>query len=129
MLSIIGKDIVNGEAYNVSGSEYASIIGVVWCGVVRLAARAAEIEPQILQVPLDIARQQRPSLVHWGESVTGSAVMSIDKGRAHTGWAPQYGIETGYRDSYLWHQAEDREQYEFDFTRDDALIAQLTGSE
>ncbi len=122
MLSIIGKDIVKGEAYNVSGSEYASIVGVV-----QLAARAAGIEPQIMHVPMEIARQQRPPLVHWGESIAGSAVMSIEKGRNHTGWAPRYGIESGYRDSYLWHQAGGRENYQFDFSRDDALIAQLNG--
>ncbi|MGK0221297.1 MAG: nucleoside-diphosphate-sugar epimerase [Limisphaerales bacterium] len=121
MLSLIGNKTVKGEAYNVSGSEYASIIGVI-----QLAARAAEIEPQIIHVPIELARQQHPPLLHWGESVTGSAVMSIDKARAHTGWAPRYGIESGYRDSYLWHQTEGRDKYEFDFSKDDALIARLS---
>ena len=120
MLSIIGSDKVQGEAFNVSGADYASIIGVV-----QLAARATGVKPEIVHVPMEIARAQRPPLVHWGESTSGSAVISIDKLHNATGWLPGFNIETGYADSYAWYQREGRDLYEFDFSRDDALIAQL----
>ncbi len=120
MLSLLGNDQVKGEAYNVSGAEYASIIGVV-----QLAARAVGVQPRIIHVPMELARAQRPPLLHWGEAVTGSAVMSIEKGRSHTGWLPRFGIEAGYRDSYEWYCSEGRSLYEFDFSRDDALLAEL----
>ena len=120
MLSLLGKDDVKGEAYNVSGAEYASIIGVV-----QLAARAVGVQPRIINVPMEVAHAQRPPLLHWGEAVTGSAVMSIEKGRRHTGWMPRFGIEAGYRDSYQWYRNEGRARYEFDFSRDDALLAEL----
>ena len=122
MLSLLGKDDVKGEAYNVSGAEYASIIGVV-----QLAARAVGMQPRIINVPMEVAHAQRPPLLHWGEAVTGSAVMSIEKGRRHTGWIPRFGIEAGYRDSYQWYRNEGRALYEFDFSRDDALLAELEG--
>ena len=120
MLALLGNETVKGEAYNVSGTEYASIVGVV-----QLAARAVGVTPQIINVPMDIARAQRPPLVHWGEAVAGSAVMSIEKIRSHTGWQPRFGIEDGYRDSYKWYQREGRALYEFDFSNDDALLTQL----
>ena len=120
MMSLLGREVVKGEAYNVSGSEFASIIGVV-----QLAARALGVRAQVVNVPMHLAREQRPPLLHWGESVAGSAVMSIDKLNTHTGWAPRYGVEAGYRDSYEWYKAEGRALYEFDFSGDDAVLAQL----
>lgn len=122
MLSLLGSEKVKGEAYNVSGAEYASIVGVV-----QLAARAVGVRPQIINVPMDMARAQRPPLVHWGEAVAGSAVMSIEKICAHTGWQPRFGIEAGYRDSYEWYASEGRLLYEFDFSGEDTLLAQLEG--
>jgi nucleoside-diphosphate-sugar epimerase len=64
--------------------------------------------------------------VHWGEAVTGSAMLSIDKALDHIDWVPRFGIEDGYRDSYAWYDREGRGRYEFDFSRDEALLAQLT---
>jgi nucleoside-diphosphate-sugar epimerase len=120
MLALLGNDAVKGEAYNVSGAEQASIVGVV-----QLIGRAMGVTPRIVHVPLETARQQRPPLVHWGESVAGSAFMSIEKVTTDTGWSPRFGIEDGYRDSYAWYCAEGRGHYTFDFSRDDALLADL----
>ena len=39
----------------------------------------------------------------------------------------RFGIEAGYRDSYQWYRNEGRALYEFDFSRDDALLAELEG--
>jgi nucleoside-diphosphate-sugar epimerase len=120
MASLIGNERVKGEIYNVSGAEVTSIVGAV-----HLIGRAMGVQPHIVEVPMDRARRQRPPLVHWGEAVAGSAMLSIDKALAHIDWQPRFGIEAGYRDSYQWWQREGRESYQFDFSAEDALLAEL----
>jgi nucleoside-diphosphate-sugar epimerase len=120
MASLIGNERVKGEAYNVSGSEVASIVGVV-----HLIARAMGVEARVVQVPMELARRQHPPLLHWGEPVAGTAILSIDKALRDIDWAPQFGIEAGYRDSYEWFVREGRDRYQFDFSRDDALLAEI----
>ncbi len=121
MASLIGNERVKGEIYNVSGAEVTSIVGAV-----HLMARAMGVKAQIVEVPMEIARRQRPPLVHWGEAVAGSAMLSIDKALDHIDWKPRFGIEEGYRDSYAWYDGEGRGRYDFDFSRDEALLAQLS---
>jgi len=122
MASLIGNERVKGEAYNVSGSEFTSIVGVV-----HLVARAMGTTARVIEVPMDLARHQRPPLLHWGDGVAGAAVLSIDKALRDIDWTPRFGVEAGYRDSYEWYAREGRERYEFDFSQDDALLAQLGG--
>ncbi len=74
---------------------------------------------------MEIARKQRPPLLHWGEALTGTALLSIDKALRDIDWAPRFGIEDGFRDSYAWYEREGRARYSFDFAADDALLAQL----
>jgi nucleoside-diphosphate-sugar epimerase len=120
MASLIGNGKVKGEAYNVSGSEVASLVGVV-----QLVARAMGVSATVVEVPMEIARQQRPPLLHWGEGTNGTAILSIDKALRDIDWTPRFGIEDGYRDSYDWFVREGRARYEFDFARDEALLAQF----
>jgi nucleoside-diphosphate-sugar epimerase len=120
MASLIGNDRVRGEAYNVSGSEVTSIVGVV-----HLIAKVVGVQARIVEVPMDIARKARPPLVHWGESIAGTALLSIDKALRDIDWTPQFGIEDGYRDSYAWWDKEGRSRYAMDFSSDDALLARL----
>jgi nucleoside-diphosphate-sugar epimerase len=120
MASLIGNDRVKGEIYNVSGAECTSLVGVV-----QLIGRAMGVQPEIVHVPMEMARAQRPPLLHWGEAVAGSALLSIDKALDHLDWTPRFGIEAGYRDAYEWWQREGRDRYEIDFSRDEALLAEL----
>ncbi len=62
----------------------------------------------IVEVPMEIARRQRPPLLHWGEGTAGSAILSIEKALADIDWTPQFTIEAGYRDSYEWYLREGR---------------------
>jgi len=120
MASLIGNDHVKGQAYNVSGSEITSIVGVV-----HLIARAMGMTARVVEVPMEIARRRHPPLLHWGEGVAGTAVLSIDKALRDIDWTPQFGIEDGYRNSYEWFVREGRARYQFDFSHDDALLAQI----
>lgn len=112
-----------GQAYTVTGREAATVSGMV-----HLMAKAVGVEAQLLHVPMEIARRAHPPLVHWGEALMGSVYFSIDKALGELPWAPQFGLEDGYRDSYEWFVREGRDRYAFDFSRDDALIAQLGGA-
>lgn len=120
MASLVGNETVKGEAYNVSGSEITSIVGVM-----HLIAQAMGMKAQVVEVPMELARRQHPPLLHWGEGVAGTAVLSIDKALRDIDWTPRFGIEAGYRDSYEWFVREGRSRYEFDFSRDEVLLAEL----
>jgi nucleoside-diphosphate-sugar epimerase len=120
MASLLGAEKVKGEAYNVTGAEVTTIVGVI-----HLVARAMGKTADIVDVPMQIARQQRPPLLHWGEGTGGTAILSVEKALADIDWRPEFGIEDGYRDSYEWYLREGRGRYQFDFSRDDALLAQL----
>lgn len=121
MASIIGNPSAAGQIYNVSGTEVTSIAGAV-----HFMARAVGVQPNIVPVPLPIARRQHPPLVHWGEAIMGGGIYSVDKALAELDWAPQFGLESGYRDSYAWFDREGRDRYEYDFSRDDQVLASLT---
>lgn len=120
MVALIGNPRVRGQGYNVAGAEVASLIGVV-----QLIGRAMDATPQIVHVPLALARGQRPPLLHWGEALTGSAMVSIDKALRDIDWTPRFGIEAGYRDAYAWWQREGRSGYSFDYSADDRVLAAL----
>ena len=120
MASIAGNERAPGEIYNVAGREVTSIRGAV-----EMMARAVGVRPEVVNVPLDVARAQRTPLVHWGEGLVGGMIFSIDKALDHLEWTPRYGIEDGYRQSYEWFAAGGRDRYEFDFTADDAVLAEL----
>ena len=119
MASLLGNEAVKGQAYNVSGAEVTTIVGVV-----HLVARAMGMSAKVVEVPIEVARRQTPPLLHWGEGLNGAAILSIDKALRDIDWTPAFGIEDGYRDSYDWYVREGRGRYEFDFTRDEALLAQ-----
>src|SRR5215469_14833997 len=72
MAKLLGAERVKGEAYNVSGGEVTTIVGVV-----HLVGRAVGMTPKVVEVPMEIARQQRPPLLHWGEGLAGTAILSI----------------------------------------------------
>jgi nucleoside-diphosphate-sugar epimerase len=121
MASIAGNDSAVGQVYNVAGREVTSIVGAV-----EMMARAVGVRADIVHVPVDIARAQRTPLVHWGEGLVGGMFFSIDKALADLDWSPRFGVEDGYRDSYEWFVNGGRERYEFDFSADDAVLAELT---
>lgn len=53
-------------------------------------------------------------------------MFSIDKALRDLDWSPSFGLEAAYRDSYRWYDAEGRDTYDYDFSADDAMLAQIT---
>ncbi|MGI9621928.1 MAG: NAD-dependent epimerase/dehydratase family protein [Acidimicrobiales bacterium] len=123
MAAVAGRSAAAGQAYTIHGAEATSVRGAV-----VLMARAVGVEPEIVQVPLEIARQMPNPGVHWGEALVGGAYFSIEKAQRDLRWTPQFGLESGYRDSYEWFAAGGRDNYEFDFSDDEAVFEALTGT-
>jgi nucleoside-diphosphate-sugar epimerase len=121
MASVCGNDRAAGQAYNVAGSELTSIEGCI-----RLMARAVGVDANIVNVPLDLAKRSRPPLLHWGEALVGGAMFSIDKALRDLDWQPELGLEAAYRSSYEWFDREGRDTFAYDFSNDEAMLAQLT---
>jgi UDP-glucose 4-epimerase len=120
MAQVAGNRRAVGQLYNVAGREITSVLGQM-----RMMAAAAGVEPNIVHVPVDIARSLRSPLIHWGEALNGGAMYSIDKARRDLDWEPRWGLEAGYRDSYRWWAGGGRERYEYDFSLDDEVLARL----
>lgn len=120
MCSLLGNDRAKQSTYNVAGAELTSILGQM-----RLMAKVVGVEPDIVHVPMEIARRARPPLLHWGEALVGGAMFSIDAALRDLDWTPSFGLEDGYRDSYEWFDREGRDRFEYDFSGDDAVLAQL----
>lgn len=120
MASLAGNERAHGKAYNVAGAEVTSVLGCI-----RLMAKVMGVEPEIVHVPMELARRARPPLVHWGEALVGGAMFSIDAALADLDWTPSFGLEAAYRDSWEWFDREGRDRYDFDFSADDRLLAEL----
>ena len=54
------------------------------------------MKAKVVEVPMEIDRRQRPPLLHWGEALAGTAVLSIEKALRDFDESPRYGIEAGY---------------------------------
>jgi len=119
MVALLGNDAVKGRAYNVAGAEFASVVGVV-----NLIAQAMGTRAEIVHVPPEVARRH-PPVLHWGEALVGSACMSIDAALSDIDWRPRFGIEDGYRDAYAWYRDGGRAAYHYDFSAEDAVLAEL----
>ena len=120
MASLAGNDRVAGQAYNVAGTEFSTLLGAI-----EMMGRAVGVKPDVIHVPMDLARHRNPPLVHWGEAVMGGTVLSVDKALRDLDWTPEFGLESGYRDSYRWFADGGRDRYQFDFTADDEVLGLL----
>jgi nucleoside-diphosphate-sugar epimerase len=123
LASVLGNDRAVGQTYNAAGAEYASILGTV-----HLMARAAGVEPDIVNVPIDYLLRTSRSVVHWNEGTAGGTVFSIDKALAELDWSPRFGLPAACADSYAWFAAGGRGTYQFDFSDDDAILADLAAA-
>ena len=120
MAALLGNPDAPGQTYNVVGTEFASILGVI-----EMMARAVGVSPHVVHVPLETARRRTPPLVHWGEATMGPTVYSPARALAQLDWTPEYGLESGFRDSYRWFADGGRELYNYDFSGDDEVLAAL----
>lgn len=120
LCAVLGKDKAIGQIYNIAGKQFSSIINYM-----RLMAEAVGVEPNIIVMPDDLPEHMRSPIVHWLEASRGSMVFSIDKARRELGWQPKLTLAEGLADSWRWFDAGGRDRYEYDFTADDEVLAEI----
>lgn len=120
LVAVLGKPLAAGQIYNVAGKQFCSIENYM-----RLMAQAAGVDPVIVPMPDDLPAQMRSPIVHWLEASRGSMVFSIDKARAELGWEPQLSLAQGLADSWDWFRNGGRDRYDYDFTADDEILAEI----
>lgn len=122
LVSVLGNGRAVGQTYNAASSEYASVLATV-----HLIGRAMGVEPNVVHVPLEYLKRTSRSVLHWNEATVGGTVFSVEKALSELDWAPTFGLQAAYADSWAWFAGGGREHYEFDFSADDAILADLEG--
>jgi nucleoside-diphosphate-sugar epimerase len=121
LCAVLGKPQAAGQIYNVAGKQFSSIINYM-----KLMGDAVGVEPEIIVMPHDMPEHMRSPIVHWLEASRGSMVISTDKIKRELGWEPKLTIAEGLADSYRWFAQEGgREKYEYDYSADDAVLAEI----
>ena len=120
LCAVLSKDHAAGQAYNVAGKQFSSIASYM-----QLMAEAVGVSPEIIVMPDDLPAEMRSPIVHWLEASRGSMVFAIDKARTELGWEPQLSLAEGLADSWRWFAEGGRERYTYDFSGDDAILAEL----
>lgn len=120
LVAVLGKDIAAGQIYNVAGKQFSSIAGYM-----QLMGEAVGATPEIIVMPDDLPVEMRSPIVHWLEASRGGMVFSIDKARRDLDWEPQLSLADGLADSYRWFREGGRDRYEYDFTADDEILAEI----
>lgn len=121
LCAVLGKPAAIGQIYNVAGKQFCSIANYM-----RLMAEAVGVEPNIIVMPTDLPASMRSPIVHWLEASRGSMVFSIEKARRELEWEPSMTIAEGLADSYRWFREGGRERYDYDFSADDEVLAEIT---
>lgn len=116
----LGKDAARGQVYNVAGKQFSSIRNYM-----RLLAEAVGVEPEIIEMPDDLPADMRSPIVHWLEASRGSMVIGIDKIRRELGWEPRMTLAEGLADSYRWFDQGGRDLYDYDFSEDERILAEM----
>ena len=123
LCAVLGKEQAIGQVYNVAGSEFCSIMSYM-----KLMGKAVGVDPTIMTIPPSLATTTASPIVHWLEANHGSMIFSIDKARRDLGWEPRFTLESGLADSYRWFSAGGRDRYSYDFSIDDAVLAEIEKS-
>lgn len=120
LVSALGNQRAVGQIYNIAGSDYCSIASYM-----RLMGEAVGVDAKIVTMPGGMPTEMRSPVGHWLEARHGSMIFSIEKARRELAWEPQFNLRSGLADSYRWFSEEGRSRYEYDFTADDAILAEI----
>jgi nucleoside-diphosphate-sugar epimerase len=120
LVSVLGNERAVGQIYNIAGSDYCSIASYM-----RLMAETVGVDADLITMPPGLPAGMRSPVVHWLEARHGSMIYSIDKARRELDWQPRFDLRTGLADSYRWFSEGGRDRYEYDFSADDAILAEL----
>lgn len=116
----LGKPQAAGRVYNVAGMQFCSIADYMQC-----LADAAGLTPEIIRMPDDLPEDMRSPIVHWLEASRGSMVFGTERIREELDWKPAMTIAEGLADSYRWFNETGRDKYDYDFSEDERILAEI----
>jgi nucleoside-diphosphate-sugar epimerase len=119
MAALLGDPRAAGQAYNVTGEEAITQVGLVEL-VAEIVGRPVTL------VPFDPALLARvPSGHVFGQNLVYDchAVYTTTKLRAELGRRPRYTLASGLAHTYAWYRKEGLDRRPVDFSTDDALLA------
>jgi nucleoside-diphosphate-sugar epimerase len=121
MVAALGNRDAIGEAFTLAGTEAIS-----YNGLMRAVGAAAGREPQIVYIDRELAledRRTRDRLSDWNEWEIGSRIFDLGKGYERLGWRPTRRIHEEMPRTYAWFRDGGRDQYAFDWSFDDEILA------
>ncbi len=124
-VAVLSSPRALGEAFHI-GDRYA----VTQKGLVEMVARIAGKEPNIVHIPVDVAKAVDQQVFPFARRPDGiwrwSAIYSIQKCLDHLdGWKPKYDTESGLRQYFQWIQENKLDQTKGDFTYEDEILRRL----
>ncbi len=101
-------------------------------GLVEMMAKIAGKEPNIVHVPLEVAKAAEQPIFPYSRRADGlwrwSAIYSIQKCLDQlAGWKPVYDTESGMRDYFRWIVEKGLDKGEYDFSYEDEVVRRLQG--
>lgn len=121
MLAALDNPRALGEAFTLAGPEAIS-----YNGLTRLLGETVGREPHVVHVDRELGlsdRKTRDRLSDWNEWEIGSRIFDLAKSRELLGWQPRRRIREELPRTYEWFKAGGREQFRFDFSFDDEIVA------
>ena len=124
MVMMAGHQRCIGQAYNITGPDAITLNGYLQI-IAGMMGREVRVVYLDYADTLEEAGNYRELLPFpWQYS----RIASIDKGREHFGFWPEYDSRRCTEDSLRWYLAELTTSMEYDFSREDAMLARYEGS-
>ncbi len=121
MIAALGNPTAIGEAFTLAGPEAIS-----YNGLMQAIGAAMGREPVVAHIDRELAlsdERTRGKLSDWNEWEVGSRIFDLAKSRERLGWQPSRRIHQELLLTYAWFRAGGRDQYRFDFSFDDEILA------
>lgn len=127
MIAALDNRDAIGEAFTLAGPEAIS-----YNGLMRAIGAAMNREPEAAHIDRDLGlsdQRTRERLSDWNEWEIGSRIFDLSKARERLGWQPRRRIHEEMPRTYAWFRDGGREQYRFDFSFDDEILARQRARE
>ena len=123
MVMMAGHPRCIGQAYNITGPDAITLNGYLQM-IASMMGREVRVVYLDYADTLEEAGNYRELLPFpWQYS----RIASIDKGREHFGFWPEYDSRRCTEDSLRWYLGELATSMEYDFGREDAMLARYEG--
>jgi nucleoside-diphosphate-sugar epimerase len=121
MLAALDNPRALGEAFTLAGPEAIS-----YNGLMRVLGDSVGREPHVVHIDRGLGLADRPTrdrLSDWNEWEIGSRIFDLGKCSERLGWQPRRHIREEMPRAYAWFKGGGSDQYRFDFSFDDEIVA------